>query len=534
MLILAWVVTACVGPSSLRGGPGERHPWTRPGHLRLGESEEPDSLLEFYGHTAATDEINNLLFAPVFRYDDRGNFLPELATEVPTYANGGISKDGRTIVLHFRKNVKWADGAPLTAHDLAFTYKLVADDRTGVKLREGWDDITAINVPNDTTAIVHLREPDADVLGLCFGGNAYPPLPRHLLASVAPQDLRRSAYATRPVGSGPFVLEAWNHGSSLEFGPNPLYWRGPPKLKRLTWKIIPNTDTLFAQLQARDIDVDANVPTNQIDRLSKIAGIRVVAHLVANLKQMTLNVARPNLRDVRVRLAIAEAVDWDRINRDVYHGYNVRASSDIPPNSWAAPKIPFYRHDPSDARRLLDAAGWRLAKDGYRYKDGARLVVAITSDTNNQPNAQAEVQIQSELRAVGIDVPIRNYPDNLLFARDGPLYTGKFDTSWSTDTFGPDPDNEASWNGAFIPPRGANTSWIDDPVINETSAAQLRTFDRVKRKALVQREEMRIHELVPAIFLYWEKSYTAYNDDLKNYKPAEYIANSWNAWEWKI
>ena len=129
---------------------------------------------------------------------------------------------------------------------------------------------------------------------------------------------------------------------------------------------------------------------------------------------------------------------------------------------------------------------------------------------------------------------IRNYPVNLLFARDGPLYTGKYDTSWTIDTFGPDPDNQGSWSGKFIPPNGANTSWINDPIINQTSAAQVRTFDRAVRKALIQKEEMRIHELVPSIFLYWENGYTAYNDDMKNLKPAQYIANSWNAWEWEI
>ncbi|MBV8600686.1 MAG: hypothetical protein JO359_03870 [Candidatus Eremiobacteraeota bacterium] len=167
-------------------------------------------------------------------------------------------------------------------------------------------------------------------------------------------------------------------------------------------------------------------------------------------------------------------------------------------------------------------------------KDGEKLTIEIASGTNNQPNEQAEVQIQSRLRAIGIAVSIRNYPVNLLFARNGPLYTGKYDTEWSTDTFGPDPDNEALWSGKFIPPKGANTSWIDDPTINETSSAQVRTFDRAKRKALVQKEEARIHELVPAIFLYWENAYAAYNDDLKNYKPAQYIASSWNAWEWEI
>jgi peptide/nickel transport system substrate-binding protein len=531
-LLLA--LLGCVAPASVHGGAGGRHPWTIPGHLRLGEPDEPDSLLEFYAHTAAADEVNNLLFAPVFRYDDRGNFLPELATQVPSYANGGISKDGKTIVLHFRKGVEWSDGAPLTAHDLAFTYKLVEDDRTNVKMREGWDDIASLDVPDDYTAVVHLKKPNADVLGLCFGGSAYPPLPEHALAKVPPAGLQRSAYAQKPIGSGPFLLEKWNHGASLEFVPNPRYWRGPPKLHRLTWKVIPNTDTLLAQLQSHEIDVYDGVATNQIPRLAQIPGIRVEKRLVANLKHMTLNTARPNLRDVRVRLAIAEAVDWDRINADVYHGYNVRASSDIPPDSWAAPNVPFYPYDPAGAKRLLDAAGWRVGSDGYRRQGGSRLVVEIASGTGNQPNAQAEVQIQSQLKAVGIDMPIRNYPVSLLFARDGPLYTGKYDASWSTDTLGPDPDNEASWSGKFIPPRGANTSRLDDPVVNATSSEQLHTFDRARRKAIVQKEETRIHELVPAIFLFWEEKYVAYNDDLKNYKPAEYIANSWNAWEWRI
>ncbi|MGA3038519.1 MAG: peptide ABC transporter substrate-binding protein [Vulcanimicrobiaceae bacterium] len=502
--------------------------------MRYGSPDEPDSLLEFYAHTAAADEVSNLIFAPLFRYDARGDFLPELATEVPTYANGGVSRDGKTLVLHFRKGVQWADGAPLTAHDLAFTYSLVMNDRTNVKLREGWDDIAKLSVPDDYTAVVHLRQPNADIIGLCFSGTAYPPLPQHLLAKVAPADLQRSTYANDPVGSGPFVLEKWNHGASLEFVPNARYWRGRPKLDHFTWKVIPNTETLFAQLQSHEIDVYDGIAPTQIGRLGGIEGIHVVHRLIANLKHMTLNVARPNLRDVRVRRAIAEAVDWDRINTDIYHGYNERARSDIAPNSWAAPNVPFYPHDPADARRLLEAAGWHLASDGFRHRDGRRLLIEIASATGNQPNEQAEVQIQSQLRAVGIDMRIRNYPVSLLFARNGPLYSGNYDTSWSTDTLGPDPDNEGDWNAKFIPPHGADTSWLDDPVVNRTSEEQLLTYDRGTRKAIVQKEEARIHELIPAIFLYWENGYAAYNDDLKHYEPAEYFVNLWNSWEWEI
>jgi len=112
-------------------------------------------------------------------------------------------------------------------------------------------------------------------------------------------------------------------------------------------------------------------------------------------------------------------------------------------------------------------------------------------------------------------VQIRNYPINVLFAQNGPIYSGKYDLEWTVETNGPDPDNSGSWNGAFIPPHGANTSWLNDPIVNQTSIAALRTFDPAARKAIYQREEERLRQLMPAVVFYWENSYTATNSDLK-------------------
>ncbi|HLI95528.1 MAG TPA: ABC transporter substrate-binding protein, partial [Candidatus Baltobacteraceae bacterium] len=110
------------------GGPtaaGGHNPWTQPGVLRLGEPDEPDSLNPMFGHTVATDEVSAMLFSYLMRYDPNGNYIPDLALQVPTYQNGGISKDGKTITFHLRKGVKWADGTPLTANDWIFTYHAV-------------------------------------------------------------------------------------------------------------------------------------------------------------------------------------------------------------------------------------------------------------------------------------------------------------------------------------------------------------------------------------------------------------------------
>ncbi|MBV9647197.1 MAG: peptide ABC transporter substrate-binding protein [Candidatus Eremiobacteraeota bacterium] len=530
-LALAAVV-ACT-PVRTSGERGNRHPWTIPGHVRIGTDDEPDNLNPLFAHTDATDQVDALIFAPVFRYDAHGEFVPELVTEIPTYANGGISKDSKTIVLHWRRGVVWSDGAPLTARDLRFTWRAAMNPANNTKSTSGWEDVASIDVPRDDTAIVRLKRPNADVMGLFGGGggSAYPPLPEHLLGRLP--NLNRDAFNAHPISSGPFLLKAWRHGSSLEFVRNDRYWRGPPKVSAVSMVVVPNSDSLFTELQTHEIDVLDAVPEERLAQLPSIDGIVVHPRLVANFRRLVMNCSRPALSDRRVRLAIAEAIDWARMNATIFHGANIPARSDIPPNSWAAPNIPFYRYDPRDAHRLLDAAGWRLGPDALRARAGEPLRLTVSA-TNKPFNEQSEVQMQQQLRAIGIDLSIKNYPASYLFAQNGPLYTGKYDLEFSIDTNAPDPDNQGSWSGDFVPPKGANTTFLHDPIITATSEAAIRTFDRAKRRALYQREEERIHELVLAVFFYWENSRAAYNSDLRNYQPAEYITSNWNSWQWEI
>ncbi len=532
-LLCSALVAGCTKIGTHKEGSGGRNPWTIAGHLRLGMPDEPDNLNPMFAHTSANEEVDALILAPLFRYDDKGEYYPELATALPTYQNGGISKDNKTITVHMRKGVVWSDGAPLTARDWQFTYQAVRNPRNNTKALFGWTDIASVQLPDDYTIVIHLRKPNASFLGdLANGGTAYPPLPEHLLGKLP--DINKAPFNNQPVSSGPWILKKWNHGASLEFIPNPKYWRGAPKLASLSWKVIPSVDTLFAQLQTHEIDVYDGVSEDQIGRLKNIDGITVSKKLIANWRHLIFNTSKPELSDVRTRLAIAEAVDWDGINNTMYHGYNVRAHSDIFPGSWAAPNIPLYRYDVADAKRLLDAAGWKLAPDGIRHKGDLAMHLTISTGTNKQANIQAEVQIQQALKNIGIDLAIRNYPVSFLFAQNGPLYTGKFFLSWSLDVNAADPDNAGSWNSKFIPPHGANTAWLSDSVVDRTSEAAVQTFDRAKRKALYQKEEERLHQLVPAVFLYWENAYSARNSDLRNYKQAPYVANNWNSWEWEI
>jgi peptide/nickel transport system substrate-binding protein len=300
----------------------------------------------------------------------------------------------------------------------------------------------------------------------------------------------------------------------------------------VTYRVIPSADTLFTALQTHDIDVVDTVAENQIDRLASLDGYVAQRRLVANWRHLDMNCAQPLLADVRVRRAIAEAIDWDRMNLTIYHGYNRRAVSDIAPNSWAAPSIPPVRYSLADAKHLLAAAGWIPGADGIRTRNGVPLAIDVSTTVSKPANIQAELQMQQQLRAAGIALTIKNYPTSLLFAQNGPLYSGRYDLSLTIDTNAPDPDNEGLWSGAFIPPHGGNTSFLRDPIITATSHLAAHTVDRAARRALYQREEERIHELVPTVFLYWQIAYAAVNGDLKHYRAAQYISSNWNAWEW--
>ena len=506
------LLCACSRPSSI------------PGVLRLGEQNEPDSLNLMFAHSAATDEIDALLFTHLFRFDENGTMIPDLALTVPTTHNGGISPDGRVITLHLRHGVTWSDGAPLTAADWLFTYHAVLNPHNNTKSNYGWDSIASVSAPDPCTLIIHLKKPSVAVLGILgMGGDAYPPLPAHLLASLP--DINRAPFNEHPISSGPYLLQAWNHGSSLIFVPNPHYWRGAPKLKELVWTLIPDSNSLLAALQTHAIDIYPTVDVNAVAALSKIPGIRVLHRSVANWRHLGINMSKPGLSDLRVRQAIAMGIDWKRLNDTVYHGVNRLAVSDIFPDSWAAPSLPPYHYNPRGARALLAAAGYGAAHP---------LHLSVSATVSAKSNQDAELVMQSDLHPLGIDLSIHNYPGSVLFAQDGPLYKGTYDLEWSIDTNGPDPDNAPNWNSAFIPPNGANTSWLRDPIVDRTSAAAAATFDQEARKRLYQEEEARIRALVPAVFFYWETAYYGVSDDVRGFKPGAYIGDTWNAWEWNI
>src|SRR5579864_1990086 len=260
LVAVACSILAALGCSRITtqsGIPGS-HSWTVPGVLRWGEYTEPDTLNPMLSSLQVTLEESMLWAGYLFNYNDNNEFVPELATQMPTLENRGISRDGLTIIYHLRRGVRWQDGAPFGADDVIFSWHAIMNPRNNVEGRVGYELISSIDKIDDYTIVVHLTRPFAPFTATFFtmGAFAYAVLPKHLLAGLP--DINRAQYNLLPIGTGPFRVVGYRHGQDLKLEANPLYWRGPPKLREVDITYFSDQNTILTQLRTHEVDLVTN------------------------------------------------------------------------------------------------------------------------------------------------------------------------------------------------------------------------------------------------------------------------------------
>jgi peptide/nickel transport system substrate-binding protein len=539
-----WALAGCTkiatpGPGG--GATAGPNPWTHHGLLRIASLSEPDSLNPVVGNFQIDSDLAEFWGGMLFNWSDRNELVPELAAEVPTRANGGISADGKTIVYHLRKNVRFSDGAPFTADDVIFTWHVVMNKNNNVGSTVGYDLITAIDKRDPYTIAVHLKTPYAPFIAtfLAPSTNPYPVLPRHLLARYA--NINQVAYNSQPVGTGPFTVERWQRGNKIVFHANPDYWRGRPKLDEIWYTPVPNENTIVTLLQSHQADLEYyGSPTNYA-QLSHIPGTTVRLTPFTQYGEMALNLKNAALADVRVRRALWYAIDIAGLIREVTHGVNTPGYTDQPTFLWAYnPNVAHYGFNPAKASALLDAAGWKTGADGLRSKNGRRLTLVIASITGNAAADATSVIVQRDWRDVGIDVQVKTYVSSLFFASFGAggiVQTGKFDVAQFSWVNGTDPDDSVLWMCDQIPApshAGQNVYRFCDPELDRQEVLALSSYDQTVRKGAYDAIQRILADRVPVIITWYFRRISVANSDLKNYTPAHAVSSFWNAYEWEI
>jgi peptide/nickel transport system substrate-binding protein len=496
-----------------------RHSYTIAHTLRIGDPTEYASLNPYLD--LSSWRLADLTMAWLLRSGPDDRPRPELATEVPTPRNGGVSSDGRTIVYHLRHDARWSDGAQFTARDVVFSTKTGMDPQTDEQARDFFADIAGVGAPDPYTVVLHLKRPYAGIVyGYFFSVGSPSILPAHILARLP--NINTASYNALPVGIGPFKYVRWDRGSQIVLAANPLYFRGKPKLDRIIVKSLPSVLAVYGALRSHAIDL-ANWHPSLSGGIDKDREFSTLVERLYETSYLTLNVRRPPLDDVAVRRALRLAIDRPRILQIITEG-NVSLAERLTDSPYPAGHpmdtgFPLLGYDPAAANRLLERDGWHLGADGIRVKNGRRLSLAIPGPAGFRIMDQLDELLRSDLRDIGAVAETHNYAQAYLMSPAGPVARGDFDmftTNFDFDAYG---DLSSQFGCDRAPPNGWDVGGYCNRSLEPLLAAFNAAYQESARRRLAGRIARKIIDDVPVIPLRAGGAYWIFNTDLRRFRP---------------
>jgi len=478
-----------------------------------------------------------------WEFDENNEPFPRLVTEIPSVDNGGVSQDGRIITMHLRDDLKWSDNVPITADDFIFTWEMAVSPQNTVATAYPYDMIESVAAPDPKTVVVTFSEPFATWLANLWHGI----LPAHILRPVYEADgtIDNAEWLKSPtVGCGPYNFVEWESGSYARFVRNENYWGTPAKIDEIFIRFVPDDASQVAALKAGDADLGTFISYSDVPSLQD-AGLDVVIEPSGYNEFMFLMVneqkGHPALLDVRVRRAIALAIDRDGINRDLHYGL-----TKTPTSFWDGlpyynnPPLQPYPYDPQEAKRLLDEAGWKDSNgNGIRDKDGVELEISHAT-TIREDRQDVQAVIQQDLADVGIKLDVNPVDDTLFFAsyaENGPAARGEYDIQeWSDGPLFPDPDIYY-WLCDQIPtdenPTGENWFYICDEELDRLIKLQSTQVDPVERRDTISQINQLFYDKVYIIGMWQDPDVYAVGSRLQNVKFSG-VTMFFNIAEWDL
>jgi peptide/nickel transport system substrate-binding protein len=454
----------------------------------------PNSLDLRQGTDSQSERIGELIFDPLVRKDEHFNLQPWLATswERP---------DVLTWVFHLRGGVRFHDGKVMDAEDVAWSIESMTNGALISAKGGAFADVVRLQVQGPLTLAVKTSRPDDSLLFNLSDG----------LFGVVERGAGRDE-GLHPMGTGPFRFVSQVQDKEVVVERNAEYWGGAPKIERVRFAVVPDTITAALEMKkgagTGEAVVESNVLTqDMVHALRGTAGLVVETGPGARVDYANFNVTDPALRDVRVRQAIACALDKPALIAALWRGQARPAESLLPPGHWAAAQdseLPQYPRDVARAVRLLDAAGLKPDKDGVRL----RFTLKTSTDETTRLEAQA---IQAELREAGVAITLRS-------AEFGAFYSditkGAFQMymlRWIGSNEDPDIFRYAYGSKSF-PPKGGNRGRYSNASLDALlKQATAETDDGERRKAYVEAQRILAEEL-PGIPLWYPDNVVVHSD----------------------
>lgn len=422
----------------------------------------------FTGGAAA--DVSKLVFNGLTQYDENGDIVPDLAERWE------VSPDGKRYTFYLRQGITWHDGQPFSAKDVEFTLVAIQTPDTRSPLTASWQGVRA-EIVNDTTVAYVLPAPYAPFLQLTTTGI----IPRHLLEGVEPGLMSQADFNRAPVGTGPFMAEAFDaDDSQISLKKNPAYKMGAVQLDRVVFRSYENQQELLAGYVRRQVQGVSRLQPSQLDEAQRYDELQVKELRSTDVVGAFFKTTSPILEDRVVRRALAAATDRGALVRDLFGGKAQLLRGPLLPGVTGyagSARQPVY--DKAAAEQELERAGWKRGADGVRRKADKPLAITMVTEGNSYGEVAKALAAQWE--QVGVQVTVRLVEAGEL--QQDYIRPRKYDVLLYGINLGADPDGYPFWHSSRAGDPGLNLSSYSSKEVDRALESGRTTSDEALRAA---------------------------------------------------
>ncbi|MBK5490870.1 ABC transporter substrate-binding protein [Bacillus sp. TH17] len=468
--------------------------------------------------------ITQAIFAPLVGLDKEGKPIPILAKK------WDISEDQLTYTFHLKDDLKFSDGSPLTADDVAFTLTLLHDptysgatdiSQTAIKGGQAYKEgkatsIEGIQVIDPKTITITTEKVNAQTLSL-IGGEVISKAYYGKEYKQGNLEYLKELYG-KPMGAGVYKLDKYIPGQEVRFVANENYFEGKPKIEHFIYKITKG-DTKLQQFQAGEVDYDGfTTNAETIEQLKELGFANVNVYTGSSYGYIKMNYKKSYFKDKRVRQAFIYGLERQKVIDTYFQGYASLVNVPITPVSWAYTEegINKYEYNLEKAKKLLDEAGWKAGSDGIREKDGQKLKVSYFASSASKINDVMIPVMKEDYKKIGVDFNPEYMDFNTMISK---VIKGDYDLAMVSTPMIDDPSGTIE---EFVSTSKRNYDGYHNPKVDELAKQALETLDIEKRKEIYKKLYQELSEDPPVIFLNNSKVVSAHNARIQGLQEDNY------------
>ncbi|MCQ4636745.1 ABC transporter substrate-binding protein [Anaerovorax odorimutans] len=339
-------------------------------------------------------EINSLIFLGLTTHNEKDEVAPGAAEE------WSFDKKTNTYTFKLREGLKFHDGEPLTAEDVKFTIEAIMNPDNGSENASNFEDVTKVEAADDQTVKISMKAPNVAMLDYLTIGI----LPKHLLEG---KDLAADEFNQKPVGAGPYKLTAWDKGQAITLEKNEDFYLGAPKIDKVIFKIVEDSDAKALQLQSGELDF-AQITPKAMEEFEGKEDFKVYSMKTADYRGIMYNFNNPLFKNNReLPTALSYAIDRDAIIKSVLLGHGQTAYSPLQMGLYNNENVEKYAYNPAKTKKLLEKAGWKKGDDGIYAKKGQKLEFTINCSQGDQVRVDMANICAQNLNDIGAKVDVK-------------------------------------------------------------------------------------------------------------------------------